>query len=267
MVACLRDIVLHVSLLLVGHSAQAALQLPRRVALSHAAATAVLTGVMPVRAAGPLDGLTVSITEHGLPVEQLLAADHQQRGAERPARVIYCQTSRETALSLAFYSEASLATIRQLEGECLHAHYMQPTNFRVPDKVSVGRYVDVLPGPGALSWSGALRAGSGIMVGAHGLTVGHSMWLAKFTSELSDGEHASYHVGRSIAGTLLAGSTDAPIPGPLVVHVTSSEQDAQVLRRQLDPTVDPRVQQALQLGIMRSPIYAVSARVVKDVLL
>ena len=255
-------------LLLVGRPAHAASQLglSRRVLLHTAAGATSTAGSGFLATASAAEGpyLTVSVTEHNMPIERLKTAYEQ--ADERPERVIYCQTKRGTSLAVAFYAAAaSLPTIRQLEqADAMHAHYMRPTNFRVPSMASARRFEDTMPGPAAQSWSGALKKGAGIMVGAHGLTVGHSMWVSKFTSEISDGEHASYHVCRSVAGTLLAGSTDAPLPGPLVVHFTDSEEDAQELCRQLDPAVDARVQQALALGIMRPPIYAVSGVVVLD---
>lgn len=234
--------------------------------LLHAAATTTSTlgGVLPANA-GP--DFIISVTEHDAPVERVKRAYEQ--ADERPERVIYCETRRGTALAVAFFAAAiSLPTIQQLQrATTVHAHYLQPTNFRVPSVASAGRFMDVTPGRAAHAWSSALEKGAGIMVGAHGLTVGHSMWVSKFTSELSDGEHASYHVRRSIAGTLLAGSSDAPLPGPLVVHFTNSEEDAEALCRQLDPAVDARVQQALALGIMRPPVYAVSGAVVLDSML
>ena len=71
-----------------------------------------------------------------------------------------------------------------------------------------------------------LRPGCGLMLGAHGLTVGYSLWQQEFLSEASDAEHAAFGVHGSIAGSLLPGCTDAPLPGPAVLHAVDTPAQA-----------------------------------------
>ena len=44
----------------------------------------------------------------------------------------------------------------------------------------------------------------------------------------------------SLAGALLAGSTDAPLPGPAVLQATATPADAAALAAQLSVDGDPR---------------------------
>ena len=70
----------------------------------------------------------------------------------------------------------------------------EASEFRVGDKSSIPSKEDIeaaMGVDGSLWSEGPLAKGLGLMVGAHGLTVGHSLWQSKFTSESSDEEHAA----------------------------------------------------------------------------
>jgi len=109
-----------------------------------------------------------------------------------------------------------------------------------------------------------LRPGTGVFFGAHGLSVGYPLWLSKFTSASSDNEHNSYGITCSAVGKLLNGCTDAHAPGPGVLHLTNTTAQAEALALQLSEEGDPRVRDALALGIITAPLYAASAEVVAD---
>ena len=149
----------------------------------------------------------------------------------------------------------------------IHTHLVDVTTVRVAARAGSGdgsaagaRYVDVRPEPSADALT--LHQGAGLFFGAHGLSVGYPLWLSKFTSPSSDQEHASMGVTCSVAGELLSGSTDARLPGPGVLHVTETAAHAHALAAQLSADGDPRVRDALALGVISQPLYAASAEVV-----
>ena len=200
--------------------------------------------------------LCVSIVEFG---DTDVATSRDVTGVSRR---ITCRASNNNAILISFFDAANLMAMQEADqrSNCKHAHYFNPTNFRAAAlEGDSPRYFDVLPE----SWP-PLRKDSGIMFGAHGLTVGYQLWLSKFTSDSSDAEHHRDGVTQSVVGPLTMGSTDAPLPGPSVLHATRRADDATYLARQLDPMVDPRVKQALDLGVIRAPLYATSATVLKD---
>ena len=212
--------------------------------------------------------LCMSVAVLDIPLAEWIAEERREQRPAAQTRRIVCQTTGGGTLLLTFLPGSALvAAIEYDRGRVNSVHYVRPTNFRVPTNVEAARsrYMDVDPGTALEAWSqGPLRTGQGIMFGAHGLTVGYPLWLSKFTSESSDEEHRGRGVVRSIAGQLLQGSTNAPLPGPAVLHVTEQSSDAAMLAAHLDPASDARVRQALELGVMRAPIYAVSAEVVSD---
>ena len=120
-----------------------------------------------------------------------------------------------------------------------------------------GKYVDAIDGLG-------LHRGGGLMIGAHGLTVGFGLWSSRFTSESSDREHASFGIVGSAAGPLLT-STVAARPGPCVIHATAAPATAAALAAQLSDgeSGDPRIKEALALGVIRKPLYSVAAEVMR----
>lgn len=248
------------------------LQSPIAVALTFASRIARRDALIYTAAAAtsafPASATDADAEPHGLLMSVAEYASAAPPSTDRPEgllRRIYCKADQQDGILLvSFFSASAAASMRQAASGSSHSHFVDPTNFRSLSEPM--HFADTSPGAAGMDWSaGPLTDGLGLMVGAHGLTVGHSLWQSKFTSASSDEEHARYGVRRSIAGRLLTGSTDAPVPGPLVLHVTAEPEDARRLASQLSPSADTRVQQALSMGIMRPPIYAASGRVVKDV--
>jgi hypothetical protein len=178
-------------------------------------------------------------------------------------RRIVCQRDTASPLVVSFFPADAPAAVQQMhsEAQCSSLHFATPTNFRVAatNDDALPRFVDVQD---AAQWP-TLPVGSGVMFGAHGLTVGYGLWQSKFVSAPSDAEHASYGVLRSVAARLVS-STEATLPGPAVLHATSRARDAAALAAALDPAVDGRVRDALALGVIRAPLVAISGEVVSD---
>ena len=141
--------------------------------------------------------------------------------------------------------------LHMFEVDLLRISAAEPQRFASEEPRLVGRKLDVRPG-------------GGIMFGAHGLGVSFGLWASKFTSEAADIEHAGKGVTSSIAGKLLC-STDAPMPGPAVLHTTPTPSAALALANELSEgeSGDPRVRTAIEYGLIRRPLYAVSAEVVR----
>ena len=181
----------------------------------------------------------------------------------RPAclRRLACRCGRDdSALVVSLLRADALPDARLLHAEAAHAHFARLSVFRQADSAQPRRFLSVAPTADALP----LRRGAGIMFGAHGLTVGFELWRKQFVSESADLEHADMGVTGSFAGELLPGCTDAPLPGPAVLHATRSPEDAAALAAQLSVEGDPRVKQAMELGVIRPPLYAVAATVERD---
>ena len=178
-----------------------------------------------------------------------------EAGRDSMALVLSLHTATDWDGVRAFYTQSDASTTAE------HVHFWQPSILRVPTgPCSFGSAaVTTLLGD-------KLSPGQGLFFGAHGLTVGFKLWASKFTSEAADEEHSRMGVVSSIVGELLPGSTDAPLPGPAVVHITRTPSEAKDLAAQLSTGQggDPRVKQALDLGVIKAPLYAVSGEVVRD---
>lgn len=178
-----------------------------------------------------------------------------------------CLDTRATVVVSFFPNEALSDVLRFYQAvPPLHLHVFEPTLFRAAASTS-GEYTSVADGafsPRSVDALG-VRPGGGLMCGAHGLTVGYSLWSSRFTSESSDREHASLGIVGSTAGPLLAGSTDAPRPGPCVLHATSAPAMATALAAQLSDGEggDSRIREALALGVIRKPLYALAAEITR----
>ncbi len=187
--------------------------------------------------------------------------------ADDMAECVRCIVGRGAGATIvaSFFPSETLPNVRRFYDEVqrpLHLHLFEPTFFRA--RGENGRYESVGNGAAAIDGLG-LRRGGGLMCGAHGLTVGYGLWSSKFTSESSDLEHAAYDIVGSTAGPLLPGATDAPRPGPCVLHATTGPAMAAALARQLSDGEggDPRIREALNLGIIRKPLYAAAAEITR----
>ena len=109
----------------------------------------------------------------------------------------------------------------------------------------------------------SLAPGAGLTFCGHGLTVGFKTWASYFTSAGADEKHAKLQVTASVAGPLLAGCTNLVPPGPAVLHVHSTPAAAAELAASF--TADGKeIKEALNLGVIRLPVYARPAAVVAD---
>jgi hypothetical protein len=170
----------------------------------------------------------------------------------------------DAPLVVSFFPANALAGVRahyEQDDAVDHIHYLVPSIFRAGAAAnSERRFVTMDASPDALRVS----PGQGVMFGAHGLTVGFGLWAQRFTSEEADAEHSSMGIISSVAGELLPGSTDARVPGPGVLHAVRSPAEAATLAAQLSPDGDPRVREAINYGVLRPPLYALAATVMRD---
>ena len=230
----------------------------------------VLLGSTNVIAVANIDSITrpplcVSVAVHD-DCDRWLTSSYRPR--DEMEAVIRCIVGRDTddgsATVVSFCPSSATASMRQFysTNPPQHVHFFEAALLRTA--AGEGRYATVEPTAENLDALG-LRRGGGFMVGGHGLTVGFGLWQSQFTSESSDSEHARLGVSGSAAGPLLPGSTDAPLPGLMVLHATAGASDALALAAQLSEGLggDPRVKEALNLGIMRRPLYATAAEIVR----
>lgn len=245
----------------------ALLPLPRRDVLSGAAAVAI-TGPQIAHAAESLLSASVALYTSDSafvyePAEEMSSCVRAVVGRSLDA------ATPDARLVVSFFPTSALADVERYHSRTLsqplHLHFFTPTFFRGSSPAAApGRYASL--GMDVAAVDGLqLRRGAGIMCGAHGLTVGYELWASRFTSESGDQEHRSFGISGSTAGPLLAGSTDAPRPGPCVLHATTTPSMAQALATQLSEGEggDPRVREALSLGVIRKPLYATAAEVLR----
>ena len=216
----------------------------------------VTTTVAPAFAADIGDAVAVAVAVHD--------ESFVYQRAEEMSRCVRCVVGRaadKSRVVVSFFPKDALADVQtfyKAVSPPKHVHFFEPSFFRAatspPPYSSIGSGLAGIDGLG-------LRPGSGVMLGAHGLTVGFGLWSSRFTSAGGDAEHAEYGVRGSTAGPLLAGSSDALLPGPCVLHATATPEQASALAAQLSEGGDPRVREALDLGIIRAPLYSLAAEV------
>ena len=233
---------------------------PRRNVLVGAHAIALSTS-LPAVSSEPEERVIVSVAVHekGSPWVYQPNEDMDQC-----VRCVVARSVTDEPVIISFFPSTALGSVQSYYKANVprHLHVFEPSLYRGGS--SPPPYTSMATGVSAIDSLG-LRPGAGVMLGAHGLTVGYGLWASKFISESSDAEHASYGVRGSVAGPLLPGCSDAAVPGPCVLHTTASPAQAAALATQLSDREggDPRVRDAINLGVIRPPLYSLAAEVVR----